>query len=721
MRVLLNSRLAAVVAILIVSCGAYLNALPGEFVYDDPTLIEQNPWLSSAQYLPDIFLSNAWAFEQIQSNYYRPLLFVILMLDYHIFGLESWGYHLTNVLLHVGVSVLVFMVATILFKQGNRLDEEQGAAAWQTALPLIAALLFALHPIHTESVAWISGMTDVSFSLFYLLAFYLYIKAEGRWCGSFTFSLLCFFLAALCKEPALTLPLMLLTYDTLVRRDVDLSTQSILRLSKRYIPFALVAIAYFALRTYSLGEFAPVQRHQALGAYEYFINIFPLFGQYIGKLLFPVDLNVLHVFHPIASLISWTGLAGVVATLSFLGVSYFLGRRDRVAAFCLLWIAIPLLPALYIPALGENSFAERYLYLPSVGFVILVSIVLVRMAMARHRLVASLALPFLMVVGVAYAAGTVERNLVWRDNLSLWSDTAEKSPDAYIAHNNLGLAYINRGELGQAATALEEALRLNPAYAKAHYNLGLVYEKHGQLEVAAEEFARAVSLDPSFAKANHNLGVVLSRQGLFGRAIAAYAEALRIQPYFVQAHHDLGAAYAATGKLDLAIDEYHQALNFAPDFAGAYFGLGNAYGKKGMLEMSADQFVRAIELIPAYAEAHHNLGVVLAKQGQRDKAIKEYEVALRIKPDYAQAYHSLGAALASKGLFRQATREWEAALRIAPSRVDTRYNLGVAYMNMGKVNLAKKAFEQVLSMQPNHSSARRALVNLNKSPALMPN
>ena len=718
-RVLLNSRPAAVVVILIASIGVYLNALPGEFVYDDPTLIEQNPWITAVGHLPDIFLSNAWAFEQMQSNYYRPLLFVILMLDFHLFGLESWGYHLSNVLLHAGVSVLVFMVAASLLKQGHRLMDEPSASSWQRLLPLIAALLFALHPIHTESVAWISGMTDVSFSLFYLLAFHLYMKAEGRWCASFAGSLLCFFLAALCKEPALTLPIMLFIYDALIRREGDLSADGILSMLKRYGPFAFVAIAYLALRTYSLGEFAPVQRHQALSSYEYFINIFPLFGQYLGKLVFPIDLNVLHVFHPISSLISWPGLAGALTTLSFLGAVYFLARRDRVAAFCLLWIAIPLLPALYIPALGENSFAERYLYLPSFGFVMFVSIALVRMATARRRFIASLALPCLMIVGVAYAFATVERNLDWRDNFSLWADTIQHSPDAYIAYNNLGLAHINRNEPDQAVAILEEALRLNPAYAKSHYNLGLVFEKRGQLAVAAVQFERAVALDSRFAKASHNLGAVRSRQGLYGRAIEAYVEALRIRPDFVQAHHDLGAAYAAVGKLDMAIDQYHQALNLAPDFAEAFFGLGNAHGKKGMLEISADQFARAIELKPDYAEAHHNLGVIHAKQGKFEQAAKEYEAALSIKPGYAQAYHSLGALLASQGLFSQAARQWEEALRLSPDRVDTRYNLGIAYLKMSKLSMAKKSFEQVLAKQPSHAGARQAMANLNAPSALM--
>ncbi|MDX8410812.1 MAG: tetratricopeptide repeat protein [Mariprofundaceae bacterium] len=722
MQALLFSNAAKITVILMVSFGVYLNALPGAFVYDDPTLIEQNPWLSGLQYLPDIFLSNAWSFDQMQSNYYRPLLFAILMLDYHIFGLDPWGYHLTNVLLHAGVSVLVFIVAARLLKQGSRHVEEQSKVSWQAALPLIAALLFALHPIHTESVAWVSGMTDVSFSLFYLLAFYLYMRADGRWGMAMALSACCFFLAALCKETALTLPIMLFAYDAVVRRNVALTVQGFLHLLKRYFPFILAAVAYFAMRTYALGEFAPVHRHQELNAYEYFINIFPLFAQYLGKLVFPVDLNVLHVFHPIVSLTSWVGLAGILATLAFMSAGYFLARRDRIAAFCLAWIAIPLLPALYIPALGENSFAERYLYLPSAGFVILVSIALLRLAIAgrRYGFVGSLALPGLMLVGVCYAVGTVERNLVWRDELSLWVDTVNKSPDAYMAHNNLGLAQIHRGELDQAAKSLEVSLRLNPSYPKAYYNFGLVHERLGQLDAAAKKFAEAVSLDPAFAKAQHNLGTVLSRQGKLAQAIQAYAEAVRIQPDFAQAHHDLGTAYAASGMLEMAQHAYERALIIAPDLAGAYLGLGNVYGRKGQMEMSADYFARAIELDTAYAEAHHNLGVILAKQGKIDQAMKEYEAAIGIKPDYAQAYHNLGAIFARKGLLKQSSRMWETVLRLTPGRVDIRYNLGVVYMKMGKVELAKKAFTQVLTKQPDHPAARQALLKLDDTPATKP-
>src|SRR3990172_9261254 len=186
---LFSSKYTCIAIILIVSFGVYLNTMWNGFVYDDEFQVLENPWIKDVRYIHDIFLSHVWAFQGVGwvSNYYRPMMHIILMIDYYLFGLKPWGYHLINIILHAGVSVLLFL--------------------------LIAAILFAAHPIHTEVVAWVSGIPELSFTLFYLLSFYFYIEADDEYGNHFILSILFFFLSTLCKETALTLPILLIVYD----------------------------------------------------------------------------------------------------------------------------------------------------------------------------------------------------------------------------------------------------------------------------------------------------------------------------------------------------------------------------------------------------------------------------------------------------------------------------------------------------------------------------
>ncbi|MEE9614218.1 MAG: hypothetical protein V3W31_04595, partial [Thermodesulfobacteriota bacterium] len=355
----------AIIVLFMVSSVVYLNSLPNGFVYDDLPQVVQNPRIQDPSSLPDIFLTDVWSFSgRNASNYYRPVMYLIFTADYHLFGLNPLGFHLTSVLLHAGVTVMVFLITSFILGSPSRAqggtENDASPAAGGRGTAFFAALLFATHPVHTEAVAWVSGVPELSFTLFYLLSFYFYIREDRP-----GLSLVFFLLAALSKETALTLPLVMAAYDRCFGK--GLAFYSLL---KRYLPYLAVAALYFAVRSYVVGGLAPVNVHAGLSAYEQFINVFPLFAQHLGKLLLPMNLNVTHTFHPISSMLEWRGILSLFAAAAFMAAVWLLMRRSPTAAFGLLLVAVPLLPALYIPALGEHAFAERYLYMPSVGFVI---------------------------------------------------------------------------------------------------------------------------------------------------------------------------------------------------------------------------------------------------------------------------------------------------------------------------------------------------------------
>jgi len=612
MQVSCNSRLSVII-IVAVSLAVYLGSLSGEFIYDDILMIPDNPWLKDVRNVPKILFSGAWAYSDYDqtSNYYRPLAFLIYMIDYRLFGLDPWGYHLTSVLLHSFVSVLVFLVAAILMRESRLWQENQSIVEPSNGIlpPLIAGLLFATHPIHSEPVMWISSVSDIGFSLFYLLAFYFYVS--GRTGLHRVLSPLFFFIACLGKETALTLPIMLFAYDAIVRREVIPSPQGFLELLKRYAPFILVAIAYFALRMNAIGEFAPVQRHQELGTYGYLINIFPLFAQYLGALALPVNLNVYHVLHPISSLLSVKGLVSVVATLGYVIACIRLAHTHRMLAFFLVWISIPLLVVLYIPALGENTFAERYLYLPSVGFVLLLSIGLGSVAeqlsgSGKRVRLAHLLLPSVAIIA-AYSAATVSRSPAWQNNIALWADSVAKDDKAYRVRINLGDAYLLAGRLDEAIDELRIAAEFMPDAFAPHYSLATAY----------------------------------SRAGRFDEAIAEYRAVLTMKPDHVRAQNDLGLAYATVGNVDAAIMAFQAALRLKQDFFDARHNLGAMYGRKGMNARAIEELEAAVRLKPEHAGARFHLGIAYSEAGRSNDAIRAFQEVLSMQPSHEGARNML--------------------------------------------------------------------------------
>lgn len=586
----LSFRHIAISIILAVSVAVYLNTLSNDFVYDDTVQVLQNPWIKDVKFIPAIFTSDVWAFRgEGPSNYYRPLLHIIFMIDYYIFGLNPLGFHLVNIVFHAVVSVLVFLIASMLINHPTRREkrlsspltgEERGEGKYNFLFPLIAAILFATHPIHTEVVAWVSGIPELSFTLFYLLSFYFYIKADGEYGRHFLLSILFFFLSTLCKETALTLPILLIAYDYSFKnishplRENHNNSSLPLRerikvrvIIKRYLPYLIVSGIYFIIRTYAIGGFAPLKIHTELSNYEYFINIFPLFIQYLEKLILPINLNAFYVLHPISSILEWKGIISIIITINFILAIYFTHKANKLAFFSLLWIVIPLLPVLYIPALGEATFADRYLYLPSVGFVIIVAVGVERICQLKVLREATVFAIILILIAIIclYSTGIIKRNYIWKSDYTLWLDTVWKSPGGGSPHYNLGNAYYNQGQFNKAIQEYLTALRLNPDHAKAHHNLGVAYYNQGQFNEAIQEYLIALRLNPYDTVAHNNLGNVYYSQGHLNKAIQEYITALKLNPDYVEAHYNLGVAYMEKGLEHMAKEEFEIVLKLRPD------------------------------------------------------------------------------------------------------------------------------------------------------------
>ncbi|MGD0885195.1 MAG: tetratricopeptide repeat protein [Thermodesulfovibrionales bacterium] len=597
-----------ILVIFLVSFAVYYNALLNDFASDDTVQVLENHWIRDVKYIPDVFSESVWGFqgETVISNYYRPLMHLIFMFNYYVFGLRPWGFHLVNILFHAGVSILVFVIASRLLRASSSFsqrDETEFIGALQSP-PFVAAVLFATHPIHNEAVAWVAGVPELSYTFFSLLSLYLYMRYEEGTKGMYPLSVVAFSLAPLCKEPALMLPIILMAYDSVFGK----RAKGYLPFIKRYLPYLMVAGVYLGLRYHALGGFSPQEPHVVLSAYGYIINVFPLFLQYLEKLLLPLNLNAFHVLHPISSIFETGGIMSLTVAAAFVVVTFIAFKKKSKVCFALLVIALPLLPSLYIPAVGENVFAERYLYLPSFGFVLLIALALSWAKAVNPGLASGLLIIFL-AVAVIYCLGTVTRNAVWRDDLTLLTDTVRKSPDAAIPHHNLGTAYGKQDRLNEAVDEFITALKLRPDFAEAHYNLGIAYGRQNRLDEAVNQFITVLKLKPDYAAAHNNLGIAYLNQNRLNEAANEFITVLKLKPDYTAAHYNLGTAYLNQNRLDEAANEFITALKLKPDYAAAHNNLGIAYLNQNRLNEAVNEFIKALKLRPDYADARNNLEI----------------------------------------------------------------------------------------------------------------
>lgn len=516
-------KIAAISAVFIVSILVYVNTLGNELVRDDKHVIPDNPWITSVKYIPEILTSPVFAFsgDEDVSNQYRPLYHIYLMPGYAISGIKPFGFHLVNIIFHAISAVFVFLTAAALLYGRRRerepqYEEDGGASSGfaAAAAPLAAALLFATHPVNTEAVGWISAISELSFALFYIISLYLFIKSAGKANAAYIFSVLFFFVSACSKETAATLPPLLFFYEMLVRRE------GLAKAVTRMLPFVGAGVIYLTARVYALKSTIPLTASHAedLSGFQLLINVPPLIVQYAWKLLYPVRLSFDYAFHPVYSLAEARALLPLLAVIILLAIFYILKRINPGVLFALLLVFMPLLPALYIPALGENTFTERYLYVPAMGFGIFLTLGAVSLkGFVRERCVASFsilktALPVLaLVIICAFSAGTVMRNFTWKTAFTLWQDTVIKSPDSRIARNSYGIELAARGRLIEAASEFRAAILIDPDGARAYNNLGVIYARKGMIREAAIEFEKALRIIPSDEETwdNYNKALII--------------------------------------------------------------------------------------------------------------------------------------------------------------------------------------------------------------------
>ena len=544
-------RLAVSVFVALVAVAAYAATLGYDLVWDDTLLIQQSWRLHHWQALPSLLSSHFWAEVGEASRYYRPLITLTFFLDVQIWGLHPLGFHLTNVIAHAAVTVAVLAVARLALGGGP-------AAA-------ICALVFALHPLHTESVSFVSGRTDVVATFFFLLALLAYdrSRARERW-GPLAWSLAAYLLALLAKEVAITLPVVLALWDGLVRGDLR-DRGAAWRAAGRYAAYGAVTALYLGLRVFALAGLEP--GGEAWGSLlERILTTVRIVAAYAWLTIVPYPTRPYRAIAPETvppDLGWWLALAGLMAML---GATIWAARRAPAAGFGALWFWITLAPSIAVNLLPLPSaiMAERFLYLPTVGFSLALGWgagrLLGPLAWGRTTQIRPIPSLGLAAVLLAYAVLTLWRNEDWRDEYRLYSRMVETEPATAMPHLNLAFTQLARGEIGPANQHLREAVRLAPGSPRANAGLGLTETILGEREAGLRHGLAARALAPGNADVLASLGALYLQRGEPALALPELTESLRIKPNQVHAALNRALALAWVGQAEPAEAQLERAL-----------------------------------------------------------------------------------------------------------------------------------------------------------------
>jgi len=646
----------------------YFNSFQGVFLLDDATHIENNERIRSF-WPPGDLLSGR-----------RPLVDLTLAVNFAVHGLDRWGYHAVNLFFHILVALTLYGVVRRTASRGAYRERCERAAPW---LALAVALIWLVHPLHTQSVTYVIQRGESMMGLFYLLTIYCVIRAaDATRGGSWYVAAVAACAAGMASKAVMvTAPLTVLLYDRLFI--AGSFKMAIVRRWGLYLGLA-ATLSVLVLCGEAWGVLNPAPRPQANVGFglravtpvEYLLSQPGVICHYLKLVVWPHSLCFDYDW-PVAR--GWAEIIPPGTPVAALVIAGALAlRRAPYFAFAVAWFFIVLVPTSSIIPIRDLAFEHR-MYLPLAGvvlaFVVAGHALLVRVcgggsrwAPAR-RMVASAAV---LTVATALGFRTVRRNADYRSAMAMWTNVAEQRPENARAQCALGNAYMQKDNVELAVAHYRESVRLNPDYDFAHYNLGRALYAQGQVDEALAHYREAIRCNPTYALAYYNLAVVYADQGDAARAVEYYQHAARVKPRFAEAHTNLGAQLFNLGRDDDAIAALRRALEFSPGDALAHYNLALAMQRQGRLEEAAASLHESLRLAEGKgntaleAAAQQNLGNVLLAMDRLDEALRAYRSVLRVDPKAHAAHYRIGVVLARQGKSNAAAAEYAAALRLKP-------------------------------------------------------
>lgn len=614
----------------------YANTLHAPFVLDDFLVIVDNPGIRMDDFSVIGLLKTG--FTGLSRT--RPLAKMTFAVNYYMDGYRVFGYHLVNIVIHIVNALMVCLISGTLLRKSisppGKADEQD--VAFTAA---VSGLIFLCHPLQVQSVTYIVQRMNSLSVLFYLVAFFFYLKgrhaeeARNRWI-CWTVCFLTWGLSVATKPIAVSFLAVPFLYEHVFVRKGKIAW---LRTYWWTLPLA-AAVLYILLLLLAGGfDFM----HDIAAMYEKMHRNFTISQRLMTQLrvvLFyltlialplPSRLNIDHHITPSTSLLEpITTLASLLVLAVMLLLAFFPTKKRPLTAFGILWYVITIAPSSSF--IGDELIFEHRTYLPLLGIcMILMDIAIHPLVTARRKLAVAGAAMLILLL----CAGTYARNQAWQSDITLWEDAASKNPQGYRSHNNLGNALINRERYDEGTRALEKAVAINPLRNEAYFNLGRAYHGLGLTEKAEAFYYKSLDRLPEFAPAHVNLGYLYEKQGRRDKAVTHYQMAIRIDPRSAEAHNNLGLVYLTVGRTDDAAHHFERALLSNPRYAKALNNMGLVHSSKGQYREALPYFLKAVRENPKYVDAHANLCLAYGMLGNLEEREKQYRIVLLLDKNLA--------------------------------------------------------------------------------------
>lgn len=653
--------------LILITVAIYFRSLNNKFtIWDDDVYITENPDIRTL-HGDSIVYTVQKTFKTYVVGNYHPLTMLTYCLEYQKFKLRPKPYHLTNLILHVLNTLLVFGFIWLL--TGQR---------WTS---FITSLLFAIHPMHVESVAWVAERKDVLYSFFYLsglCTYILYLKKEKSAWRLYILTFLIFGLAFLSKAMAVTLPIVFFAIDYFLGRKFTFKTV----LEK--LPFIIlsVVVGYIAIDAQKLSHAL-----EGIIYYSFFDRVlFVCYGiiMYLWKLLLPFDLSCFYSY-PVKGE-GWYPILFYVAPVLLFGLLFLIYRskqygKDIVFGFAFFFITIVFV--IQILPVGGALMADRYTYLPYIGLFFIIAGWINTLIQNKSKYIPSIIALFILFV-VALCFLSSQRTKVWHDSISLWSDAIKKNDREDILYKSRGIAYTKEKQYDRAIKDFDRAIELRPKNPDVFYERGFAYNQKGNFQEAIRDYSASI---------------------YYLDLINDSSEFNRYQLKYEKAYNNRGSAYGYIGKLNNAIDDFTAAIKNNPTFSDAYNNRGMTYRQMGKYKEAINDFNSAIRYSPKYKNAYCNLGVAYKSLRKLDEAIKNFNTAILIDSTYSVAYYHRGFTYYYLGKYEQAVKDYTSAIAYDPLFIQAYFNRGIANYGLKRYDESIKDYSFVISKEPNYGLA----------------
>ena len=685
--------------------------------YDDPDYVYQNSAVKNGLTMHGIVA----AFTRSYSNNWHPLTMLSHMLDCQVFGLAAGGHHFTNVLLHTLAVLLLFLLL-----------RQMTGALWPSAF---VAAVFAIHPLHVESVAWVAERKDVLSAVFFMLtlgAYLRYVRKPSL--GRYGLVLSLFAMGLMCKPMLVTLPFLLLLLDywplnRFAQPPSDKSKTTLRRLIVEKIP--LFVLSLISSMVTLIAQQRAMRSLEDLSFIWRLQNAIASCCIYIWQMAWPGRLAVIYPYAENGTWSAWAILLGATFLVVITIATIALRRRRPYLMTGWLWYLVMLVPVLGLVQVGIQAHADRYTYLPHIGLYVASTWAIADFS-ASQRYLSQLARFGAVVVLVALSWCAWVQVSYWRDSESLWRHTLSVTSNNDTADNNLGNVLLHQGRADEAIVHYETVLARRSDHRETelketYYNLGNALLQKARLDEAIAYYRKSLEFRANYTTdAHNNLGNALLRKGMADEAILHFRKVVELRvdgskDDRARASYNLGNALLQNGEVDEAILCYQKTIELEPAFSDAHNNLGNALLRKGLADAAVSHLRKVLELSAGreksdQAKAHYNLGNALLATNHSDEAIEHYRAAAALWPTYSEAHNNLASALLQKGLTDEAIYHFQKVVELRVDRggaglAKAHYNLANAFFDKGRFDDAITHYRKALELQPGYSDAHINLGN----------